>query len=84
MYLGALSASLDSYTATERKSVKARHRWRANAAFAGMIFALASAAFAVVAKWVPSEGVADCAVVLLAVAFGFGGWSAFMSVRDLN
>lgn len=84
VYLGAITVSYGSYAPSERKTVRHSHLRRAWAAFVGIVVCLVAAVAGLVAKWVPSEGMGDLAVVLLGVGFAFAGWSAYMTVREIG
>ena len=84
VYLGSLATSYGSFTPQERRAVRKSHYTRGWTAFCGMVICLLAAAAAIAAKWGPSEGLGDLAVVLLGIGFVFAGWSAYMTVSEIK
>jgi predicted membrane channel-forming protein YqfA (hemolysin III family) len=82
--LGSIAASYSAFSAEQQEAVRTTHFRRALFAFFGLLCALASAALAVVAKWLPNEALADAAVIVLFFAFGWGIVSAFLTVREVR
>jgi hypothetical protein len=84
VYLGSVATSFASFEKTQQSSVRASHQRRVWIAFVGLLFALASAAFAVIGKWIGSECCANVAVALLFIAFLWGIASALMTVLEVR
>lgn len=83
VYLGSVAAGFDSFRPEEKRANKPRYARRATWGFAGMLVSLLAALLAVAAKWFQSEGTADAAVIVLAAAFAFGIWIAYLTAEDL-
>lgn len=84
VYLGSLASGYSSFQPQERRSVKTRYYRRAWSAFGAMILALISAALGLLAKWIPSEGCGDAAVVILGVTFFAGVWIAYETAKEID
>jgi hypothetical protein len=84
VYLGALVTAYGAFQPQERKAVKGRFQTRAWIAFAGFGLALLSAGAGVVGKWLPSECIADAAIILFMIAFLWGLLIAFLTAREIT
>lgn len=84
VYLGALATGYGAFQPQERKTVRPAYYRRAWVAFGCMIAAVASAFLGLLAKWVPSEGCGDAAVVLLVACFGAGIWIAYETAKEIK
>lgn len=84
VYLGSLAASFGTFQPQERKAVVASFQKRAWIAFAGLVFAIISAALCVIGKWLPNECVADVGTAFLLVSFVWGIGIAFVTAREIG
>jgi len=49
-----------------------------------VIAAITSAFFGLLAKWIPSEGCGDAAVVILFICFASGIWIAYETAKEIK
>lgn len=82
VFLGATATAFESYSATEKASVKTKYRPRAAVAFASLIVSISAVIFAILADWMDAPGLAVAAFVLLCVALFGVLYAAFMSVSE--
>lgn len=84
VYLGALVTGFEGFQPQERRSNKPRFTKRAWIAFAGVILALLSALCGIAGKGLPSPCIANVGVVLLLLSFIWGGFIAYLTVREID
>jgi hypothetical protein len=85
VFLGAVSASYERYLPQERRpALKARYRLRGGVAFAGLILAVASAVFGLIAKWMQASSLTVAAFGLLTVSLGFVLYAAYLSLSEIE
>jgi hypothetical protein len=84
VYLGALSATFDSYQKTEKVTVRSKFQQRAWFAYIGFVLALLSSALAVVGKWLAITCAAQAAVIILLLALIWVLIAAGFVVMDIK
>lgn len=84
VYLGSLGSSFDTFETAEKNSVRAKYQRKAWIAFVGLFLALLAALLALLGKWLPSECIADVAICVLLVAFGWGGGIGLLTVLEVK
>ena len=84
VFLGASLASFDTYTTTEKSTVRPKYRKRAYTSLAGFVAALLAAVLSLVAVDCPSAALYYGAVVALAVSFLMASWAATVVVLDIG
>lgn len=84
VFLGAISTSLDSYEAKEKRAAFKRFRGRSLLSFAGLILAISSAVLALIAKWGSQSPLAVASFVCLAAALACVVIIAYLSVAEMT
>lgn len=84
VFIGTASTSFDAYEKQEQHAVRSRYQSRAWIAFIGFAFALLSAVFALLGKWLSQQCLSLLAIALLFVAFIFALFAALSAVREIK
>ena len=84
VFMGAISASFDSYEKQEQGAVRARYQRRAWFAFIGFVLAILATALGLTGKWLHQEYAAISSIVCLALALVWSLLAAFFSVREIK
>jgi hypothetical protein len=83
VYLGGVASSYASFDADAQSIVRARFRFKAWFAFAGVVLSIAAVGAALVAKWVSNECLATGSIVFLLVALVWGITIAALSALEI-
>jgi hypothetical protein len=84
VFVGAISASYDSYEKSEQSSIRSRYQRRAWFAFAGLALAILSTAMALFAKLLDLQCAAVAALASLFVALIFVLFAGLNTVREIR
>ncbi|MCZ4342720.1 hypothetical protein O4H52_13955 [Sphingomonadaceae bacterium G21617-S1] len=84
IYIGSLVTAFGAYAATEQKAVRIKFLGRAWIAFVGFVLALASAALAVLGKWLDIECASNTGVWVLLLAFLWAVFATVQAIREMN
>ena len=85
IYIGSLVTAYEARTpGGERNAVKLQFLGRAWLAFVGFSFALASAAFGVIGKWIASPCMGNVSVWVLLIAFGFAVLATIQAIKEIK